>query len=175
LAKHQPVASHNFDLSVAGREPRSCLRVDFSLPGIGNLHFFNAHLGTSFFERRIQAARIVSPGVLGTPDVVYPRVLVGDFNEWTRGKVSRTLAKYMCSADLGEHLAWRRTYPGTLPFLHLDHVYHDRALKLTHMRVHRSAASLVASDHLPLVSILERADRQTEVLTAPEWTTTHSN
>jgi endonuclease/exonuclease/phosphatase family metal-dependent hydrolase len=137
------------------------------------LHFFNVHLGTSFFERRVQATRIVSGDVLGTPDVVFARVLVGDFNEWTRGKVSRTLAKYMCSADLAEHLAWRRTYPGTLPFLHLDHVYHDRSLKLTHMRVHRSAASLVASDHLPLVSTFERADHQTEMLMAHGWTAIH--
>ena len=39
-----------------------------------------------------------------------------------------------------------------LPLLHLDHIYHDDALELTALTLHRTRTALVASDHLPLVA-----------------------
>ena len=44
------------------------------------------------------------------------------------------------------------TYPGLLPFLHLDHIYYDESLTLSGARLHRSRTALVASDHLPIVA-----------------------
>jgi hypothetical protein len=38
-----------------------------------------------------------------------------------------------------------------MPFLHLDHIYYDSSLQLTEMHLHRTATSLAASDHLPLI------------------------
>jgi endonuclease/exonuclease/phosphatase family metal-dependent hydrolase len=78
--------------------------------------------------------------------------VLGDFNEWTRGLATRLLAEELESADIRHHLRRRSTYPGPLPFLHLDHVYHDPALELVTLRLHRSRTALVASDHLPLVA-----------------------
>ena len=52
-------------------------------------------------------------------------------------------------------LGRRRTYPGFFPVLHLDHLYYDRALRLTAFRLHRSKLGVVASDHLPLVAEFE--------------------
>jgi endonuclease/exonuclease/phosphatase family metal-dependent hydrolase len=43
-----------------------------------------------------------------------------------------------------------RTYPGLLPLMHLDHIYFDETLELEHAKLHRSRASLLASDHLPI-------------------------
>ena len=80
------------------------------------------------------------------------RVVLGDFNEWTHGLASRLLSQELRSADLRQHLRTRRTYPGALPFLHLDHVYYDHALELERLTLHRSRLALVASDHLPLVA-----------------------
>ena len=49
------------------------------------LHLFNVHLGTDFFERRHQARRLIDEAVLRSRTLEGPRVVLGDFNEWTRG------------------------------------------------------------------------------------------
>jgi endonuclease/exonuclease/phosphatase family metal-dependent hydrolase len=49
-------------------------------------------------------------------------------------------------------MKYARTYPGVMPFLHLDHFYYDERLKLESFKLHRSRKALVASDHLPLLA-----------------------
>jgi endonuclease/exonuclease/phosphatase family metal-dependent hydrolase len=144
----------NYDISTRGREPRGCLRVDASMPGGALLHIFNVHLGTALRERRKQARILVSPDVLNRPDLTGPRIVLGDFNEWTRGLATRLLRAHFVAADLHQYPKRSRTYPGLLPFLHLDHIYFDPALRLHHLRLHRTRRTLVASDHLPLVAEL---------------------
>ena len=56
------------------------------------------------------------------------------------------------SVDIQLHLNRKRTYPGVLPIVHLDHMYFDRALVLEQFSLHRSRMALMASDHLPLVA-----------------------
>jgi endonuclease/exonuclease/phosphatase family metal-dependent hydrolase len=143
----------NHDITWRGREPRACLRTDLKLGDDGPpLHLFNVHLGTAFVERRFQGRRLVSEDVLRRPELTGPRVVLGDFNEWTRGLASRLLSEELESADVRQHLRRARTYPGALPFLHLDHVYHDPAFRLERLWLHKSLTALVASDHLPLVA-----------------------
>ena len=144
----------NYDITWRWREPRGCLRVDVrtDLPGEPVLHLYNVHLGTAFIERRHQGRRLVSDAVLREGRLEGPRVVLGDFNEWTHGLASRLLGEELQSADVRQHLRTRRTYPGAFPLLHLDHVYYDRALELERLALHRSRTALVASDHLPLVA-----------------------
>lgn len=146
---HHP---QNYDISARGRERRGCLKADIHLDDGSVLHVFNIHLGTSFFERRHQARKLVDLGVLADSELPGTRVVLGDFNEWTRGLVSRLLKSHFQSADIRSHLGRARTYPGVLPLLHLDHIYFDEALHLESLSLHRSRAALVASDHLPLVA-----------------------
>jgi endonuclease/exonuclease/phosphatase family metal-dependent hydrolase len=145
---------HNHDITWRWQEPRGALRVDVAVEGPGDrvVHVFNVHLGTAFVERRHQGRRLVGDGVLRASDLSGPRVVLGDFNEWTHGLASRLLSQELRSADLRQHLRSRRTYPGALPFLHLDHIYYDPSLRLERLTLHRSRLSLVASDHLPLVA-----------------------
>ena len=145
---------HNHDITWRWQEPRGALRVDVSVdePGASVVHVFNVHLGTAYVERRHQGRRLVGDGVLRASDLSGPRVVLGDFNEWTHGLASRLLSEELRSADLRQHLRTRRTYPGALPFLHLDHIYYDPSLQLERLTLHRSRLSLVASDHLPLVA-----------------------
>ena len=75
--------------------------------------------------------------------------MLGDFNEWTRGLATRLLSAHLRSADLKLHEARRRTYPGFMPVLHLDHIYYDPALRLERVASDRCPLALVASD-LPL-------------------------
>ncbi len=152
LSRLPIVAARNHDISVVGREQRGCLRVDIDLRGRQLLHIYNVHLGTSFTERRSQARKLLHDDVLKNGDHSGPRVLLGDFNEWTRGLASRLLNEHFQSADIRAHLGHAKTYPGVLPFLHLDHIYFDEALELIDASLHRSRVALMASDHLPIVA-----------------------
>jgi len=136
-----------YDLTASRREPRGCMRCDLKI-----VHVFNVHLGTGYLERRKQAHMLMSREVLLSPGLKHPRLVLGDFNEWTRGLVSRMMQQEFESVDIQLHLNRRRTYPGVLPLMHLDHMYFDRDLALEEFLLHRSRMALVASDHLPLVA-----------------------
>jgi endonuclease/exonuclease/phosphatase family metal-dependent hydrolase len=127
------------------------LRVDLELDG-RLLHLFNVHLGTMPRERRTQGANLVSEAILRHKALNSPRIVVGDFNEWIAGPTTRLLREEMQSVDLKRFTRRRRTYPGILPLVHLDHIYYDRDFELRQFRIHRSRTALVASDHLPLVA-----------------------
>jgi endonuclease/exonuclease/phosphatase family metal-dependent hydrolase len=151
LSRFPLVNSCSYDISVRGREERGCLRTDIHLGGGEILHVFNVHLGTAFMERRHQARQLITPALLQHQELNGHRVVLGDFNEWTKGLASQLLADHFECPDLRRLFKWSRTYPGLLPFMHLDHIYHDDTLKLEHLFLHRSRAALIASDHLPLV------------------------
>ena len=141
-----------YDLTASRREPRGCMRCDLEIAHGKIVHVFNVHLGTGYLERRKQAHMLMSRDVLLSPALKHPRLVLGDFNEWTRGLVSRMLQQEFESVDIQLHLNRRRTYPGVLPLMHLDHMYFDRDLALEEFLLHRSRMALVASDHLPLVA-----------------------
>lgn len=148
-----PLHQHcNYDISVHGRESRGCLRTDVVLGDGHLLHVFNVHLGTSFVERRQQARKLIAGTIVLNGHKRGPRVVLGDFNEWTRGLATRMLSAELESIDIRSHLRKARTYPGIFPFMHLDHIYHDPDLQLQKLTLHRSRTALVASDHLPLIA-----------------------
>ncbi len=152
LLSRYPIRTvQNHDISTLGREQRGCLRVDIDLPQ-NTLHVFNIHMGTSFLERREQVRKLLSANILHDAALQGPRIVLGDFNEWTHGLPSRLLARNFRSLDLRTHLGRSRTYPGLFPLLHLDHVYFDPALKLESLVLHRTRTALLASDHLPLIA-----------------------
>lgn len=150
LSRFPIAGSRNYDLSVSGREARGCLRADLDVAG-QTLHVFNVHLGTALIERRHQGRKLIASDLLADASIQAPRIVLGDFNEWTTGLATRLLRSHMQSADVRTHLRRSRTYPGVLPFLHLDHIYYDPALRLERLMLDRSRRALVASDHLPLI------------------------
>ncbi|MDX6270258.1 MAG: hypothetical protein QOD28_1481 [Acidobacteriota bacterium] len=146
---------HNYDITWRGRERRGCLRVDIETGGasaVQLIHLFNVHLGTAYIERRHQARQLVGDKILGSAELTGARIILGDFNEWTKGLATRLLTEHLESADVRTHLRSPRTYPGALPLVHLDHIYFDPALELQQLTLHKSLTALVASDHLPLVA-----------------------
>jgi endonuclease/exonuclease/phosphatase family metal-dependent hydrolase len=151
------ISYESYDLTIRMREPRQCLRVSIALMDTNPIHFFAAHLGTSFLERREQARRFVSVEILQRSEVMGTRIVAGDFNEWTRGLATQLLSKHLQSADIRMHLKRRSTYPGVLPFMHLDHIYYDSEFYLREMHLHRTRLALLASDHLPLIADFEAA------------------
>ncbi len=147
-----PIRHHTqHDLSWKTCEPRCCQRVDLDLDGV-LLHLYNVHLGTAFLERRYQAERLAA--VVSDRRISGPKVVLGDFNEWTRGLATTLLSERLEAIDLRTHLRRRRTYPGFFPILHLDHIYHQGDVEVVRVELPRTRQTLIASDHLPLVAEL---------------------
>ena len=148
-----PIAHHvRYNLSWKTCEPRGCMRVDLALDDEVTLHLYNVHFGTAILERRIQAERLA--GIVSDRRVTGPKVVLGDFNEWTRGPASALLSERLNGIDLAAHLRRRRTYPGVFPLVHLDHIYHQGNVEVEKVELLRSRRALIASDHLPLVATL---------------------
>ncbi len=152
LSRLPLLETRNYDITVRGREERGCMRADVSANGGDLIHVFNVHLGTALMERRHQGRKLVNETILNNEELSGARIMLGDFNEWTRGLTTRLLASHLTSADIRLHLRRAKTYPGVFPFLHLDHIYFDDSLELERITLNKSRAALVASDHLPLVA-----------------------
>jgi|SRR5579883_1440140 len=150
LTRWPILSSREMDISRANRERRGCIRADLKTPR-GTLHVFNIHMGTSYFERRHQVRSLLSSNQIDE-DLTGPRVLVGDFNEWIKGLTTRLLSDKFESLNLALHVRKRRSYPGLLPLLHLDHIYFERPLHIEKAELIRTRLSKIASDHLPLVA-----------------------
>ena len=117
----------------------------------GLLQIYNVHLGTALLERRYQAPRLA--GWIHDRRVSAPKLVLGDFNEWSRrGVVAAALERRLQSLDLYGHLKRRRTYPGFFPLVHLDHIYFEGDIAIRRITMPRTRLALVASDHLPLVA-----------------------
>ncbi|HEX9284153.1 MAG TPA: endonuclease/exonuclease/phosphatase family protein [Nitrospirales bacterium] len=140
-----PLTDHaSYDLTCKTRMPRGCLRADVG-HGAASLHVFNVHLGLGYRER-IQQVRMLKE-ILDPRVITGPRLLLGDFNEWFNGAASRLLRK-----EFGDPCGRRRslrTHPSPLPVFPLDRIYHDPAVTLDRVAVHRSRVARAASDHLP--------------------------
>src|SRR5258706_1994523 len=146
-----PIREHSqYDLTWDGREPRCCQRVDLAVDD-HTVHLYNVHLGTSLRERRHQAIRLAA--VVHDRRIAGPKVVLGDFNEWTRGLATKLLSEKLHGVNLRQHLKRRRTYPGVFPLLHLDHIYYDGArVEVRKVELPRTRRALIASGHLPLVA-----------------------
>jgi len=151
LSRH-PIREHaQHDLSWKTCEPRCSQRVGIDVGAAsGLLQVFNVHLGTALLERRYQAAKLASWVHERRPRA--PKIVLGDFNEWSRGIAEDLLAHRLQSVDLFQHLKRRRTYPGIFPVLHLDHIYYAGDVEIRRVTLPRTRLSMVASDHLPLVA-----------------------
>jgi endonuclease/exonuclease/phosphatase family metal-dependent hydrolase len=147
LTRLPVLSSLRCDLSCDGREPRGCLRVDLGVDDTA-LHVFNCHFGLAFRERRAQVELLHS--FLRAADCAGPRLVLGDFNEWHRGPVSRGLRREFSSPMRRS----RRTHPAVFPLFQLDRIYWDVELEGEDFHVHRSRLSRVASDHLPVMARL---------------------
>jgi endonuclease/exonuclease/phosphatase family metal-dependent hydrolase len=152
LTRLPVVRSENYNITVRRREARGCLRTDLRLNDGEILHIFNVHLGTSYGERRLQGPKLLGDKMLNHAAHTGPRVVLGDFNEWMKGVTSELMASQFRKIHLRDYSRKRGSFPGPLPLLELDHIYHDDALELVEFRVVRTRLSLLASDHLPLLA-----------------------
>jgi endonuclease/exonuclease/phosphatase family metal-dependent hydrolase len=152
LSRFPITQHHQYDLSWRTCEPRACQRVDLDIDN-HTLHMFNVHLGTAFRERKDQSERLAT--IVHDRRISTPKIVLGDFNEWSRGLATAVLEEKLQAIDLSVHLRRKRTYPGILPFLHLDHIYYEGHVDIAGVEVPRTRKSLMASDHLPFLAELK--------------------
>ncbi|MBI4512428.1 MAG: endonuclease/exonuclease/phosphatase family protein [Deltaproteobacteria bacterium] len=156
LARGRIDSSRRFDLSVTGREPRGCLRIDLTLPCRQGLTVVAVHLGLAWGERRSQIDQLLGDhGPIS--GVKPPLVLGGDFNDWPPGPATRLLGRSFLDAAWPS-LDFRGTFPSRWPLLRLDRLYSRGRLRVEDYRVHRSRLAAIASDHLPIVAGYAMAD-----------------
>ena len=144
LTRLPVLGSSRCDLSWRTREPRGCVRVDLGIGGTA-VHLFNCHFGLALRERRDQF-RILGRFIKDSESLAGPRVLMGDFNEWHTGPITRGLKREFSSPMR----RMRRTHPSWFPLFALDRIYWDVELEGQAFHVHRSKLARVASDHLPI-------------------------
>jgi endonuclease/exonuclease/phosphatase family metal-dependent hydrolase len=157
LSRFPILDTRNHDLSRRRREPRGVFQTEIEVVPGRTIHVFNVHLGTGHMERRFQARRLFNSEVLCQPGLPGPRLVLGDFNEWTHGLTTRLLRSEFQTFRLRHDARYPRTFPGLLPFLSLDHCYYEPPLRLVGTRIWRSRKALFASDHLPLIADFELA------------------
>lgn len=146
LTRHPLHAVRNFDLSVAGREPRGAIDVEI---GVAEhvVQLVVTHLGLRRFERVWQVDQILS-SVLNAPAgrVV---VVAGDFNEWRPGDHSlRPLHARFGRSRL-------RTFPSRSPIFAFDRILVEPRSALREFVVHDTPLARIASDHLPVRAVID--------------------
>ena len=148
LTRLPVIGSARCDLSWRTREPRGCLRVDIAASD-ATLHVFTCHLGLNLAERRRQLD-LLGGFIAVSHQLPGPRILMGDFNEWHFGPITRGLRREFASPMR----RMRRTHPAWFPLFKLDRIYWDVALEGREFHVHRSPLARVASDHRPVICTL---------------------
>lgn len=160
LSRFPITSSANYDLSVAGAEPRGCLVARLAIPGGGTLAAASVHLGLSHGERVEQTRRLAGSAILGGIAAEgAPLVVGGDMNDWFPGRDTRTMRGAMRDAwkTGGRVGGARATYPAILPLLRLDHVYVSGGVDVRSCAPSRTSLTRSASDHLPVVAKLSVA------------------
>jgi endonuclease/exonuclease/phosphatase family metal-dependent hydrolase len=141
-----------YSIGVPGRQQRACVRADIAWPDDAHtIHVFAVHFGLSKAERKTQTLHMVSPEILADPALEHtPQILMGDFNE----KSPNGFVNQHISALLQPIV--KPSWPGFLPIMYLDRIYCNGAWKVRSAHLSASFAALIASDHAPVVAVLEQ-------------------
>ena len=150
-------SEHLPGLTPIGLQPRSAVHVRVET-GVGPLHLINTHLGLIGFERRMHAAQLVGRSWLGAVPPGIPAVLCGDLNAVPLSSTYRRVAAAL--RDVQQALGWshrRPTFPSTKPLLRIDHIFVSGAVAVRRVEVPHGELFRAASDHLPVMAVLEPA------------------
>lgn len=146
LTRLPVVSSRTFRLDYERHEPRTALEACLQTGG-RQLRVVATHLGLRPGERRFQVRKLLEQ-VSGDAQSV--TVLLGDFNEWfLMGRPLRWLHR-----RFGRSPAVA-TFPSRFPLVALDRIWAHPPGTLKQVRAVQTAATRVASDHLPVLGVLE--------------------
>ena len=160
ILSHWPINdSDNINLTIGPKKRRSALYGKVRIlqrqrgdTGVRSrtIHLFNAHLGLSGIERRLQLKKLLAYEQLDRVVRTTPVVVAGDLNDvW--GTLGRQL---MRPAGFRGTDRKPRTFPAYAPVRPLDSLYVRGEIEITSLMSSRLAIARQASDHLPLVADL---------------------
>jgi endonuclease/exonuclease/phosphatase family metal-dependent hydrolase len=124
-------------------EPRGAVMAEVRI-GQAELRIIGMHLDLSGLMRRQQVVAILDH--VERRHRSMPTIVMGDTNEWRKGGGASL-------ADFDERFEVARcgpSYHSRKPVAALDRIIVDRQFTIVESGVHRSAAALKASDHLPI-------------------------
>lgn len=146
LTRLAPVTIRRWNLGMGTREPRGAIDAHLHHHGM-TIRMIATHLGLRPAERRRQIRQLLK---IIREESRYPTVLLGDVNEWFLwGRPLRWMHSHFRSTPAPA------TFPSGRPLLALDRIWVDPRQALQSVAAHSSAASRVASDHLPILARLE--------------------
>jgi endonuclease/exonuclease/phosphatase family metal-dependent hydrolase len=131
-------------------EPRGAVRADLAI-GDRRIRVVGMHLDLSGLRRRHQIRGVLAHLAGCRPDV--PTAIMGDTNEWAR--IGGSFREF--------DGAWRvlspgRSFPARRPMAQLDRIVISSDWRTVDTKVHHSALSSRASDHLPVFATLDLPD-----------------
>lgn len=136
------------EVKLPGLEPRGALVAEFEFGAEAQLRVIAAHLGLLRRSRYQQADRITE--LLNSKSKM-PTLLLGDLNEWRLGGRTSLHSFRPAFRTFPDAVP---SYPSRLPVLALDRIIANRAGLLAPVAAHDTPLSRVASDHLPLKTIV---------------------
>lgn len=145
LSRHPVISVRLHDLAIFGREPRGAIDADIEIEG-RVVRVVATHLGLRGPERRRQAQRLLEILAVRPSPRQAAEILLGDLNEW------RAAADSSIAALLRRYPAMPApaSFPALYPFLRLDRILADGALRLESCGAVRTRIARLASDHLPI-------------------------
>ena len=136
------------EINLPGLEPRGALVTEFDFDDDKGVRIIAAHFGL-FRRSRAQQARAIVDHVRRNREI--PTLVLGDLNEWRVGTKS---ALHGFSPAFGPLPPSAPSFPSRLPFLALDRIISNRPGLIGDVMAHETPLSRVASDHLPVTTIL---------------------
>ncbi|MBG1233451.1 endonuclease/exonuclease/phosphatase family protein [Aestuariivirga litoralis] len=130
-----------------GVEPRGAVVVDMLIRK-QHLRIIATHFGLLRRSRAQQVERVLEMAKDTNP---FCTILMGDLNEWRRGKRSALNGLEPIFGAITEFVP---SFPARFPILALDRILCHPRSRLENIAVHDSRLSRRASDHLPLTATL---------------------
>ncbi len=135
-------------------EPRGISRVDLEIDG-GKLHIYNVHLGLGVRERKYQRRLMLSESILLDQAATDPKVVLGDFNDRVFSVVHGQLRNHFVDAFQYKKARHGATFRWGPLKMRLDHIYVSDNLQPVDSYVSRFPLVKMASDHRPLVAVIQ--------------------
>jgi endonuclease/exonuclease/phosphatase family metal-dependent hydrolase len=136
------------EISLPGLEPRGALVTELDFGSGKGVRIIAAHFGL-LRRSREQQARAIVDHVSRNREI--PTLVLGDLNEWRKG--ARSALNGFAPA-FGPLPPSAPSFPSRLPFLTLDRIISNRPGLIGDVIAHETSLSRVASDHLPVMTML---------------------
>ena len=147
VLSRQSIVMKTEQIMLPGVEPRGAVIVDITIK-TKHVRVIGTHFGLLRRSRAEQVERVLECANDFSPHCT---LLMGDLNEWRRGKRS---ALNGLDHHFGSPEKLLPSFPSRFPILALDRILCHPQARLKDLSVHKSKLARTASDHLPLTATL---------------------